>query len=83
MALRPSYTRRALRALRRIPPPQARRIRAAVDACAADPQGQGHDGKALQGRQGLRLRVGEYRVIMDPQGAVLAVLDVGPGGSIC
>ena len=36
---------------------------------------------ALQGRPGIRLRVGDYRVIM-LDGEVLDILDIGPRGSI-
>ena len=36
----------------------------------------------LQGRTGIRLRVGDWRVIMDEDGNVLAVLDIGPRGGI-
>jgi len=35
----------------------------------------------LKGRTGIRLRVGDWRVIKD-DGAVLAVLEIGPLGGI-
>jgi len=40
------------------------------------------DVKALKGREGIRLRVGDWRVIMDDQGNVLAILDIGPRGGV-
>ncbi len=52
-----------------------------VDQYAADPASQANNVKALQGREGVRLRVGDWRVIMR-DGEVLAVLEIGPRGSI-
>jgi len=37
---------------------------------------------ALKGREGIRLRVGDWRVIMNDEGMVLAVLEIGPRGSV-
>jgi mRNA interferase RelE/StbE len=37
---------------------------------------------ALKCRKGIRLRVGDWRVIMDDQGNVVAILDIGPRGGI-
>jgi mRNA interferase RelE/StbE len=76
-----SYSRSALKALRRMPADMARRIMAKVDQYAADPASQANNVKALQGREGIRLRVGNWRVIMR-DGEVLAVLEIGPRGSI-
>jgi mRNA interferase RelE/StbE len=39
------------------------------------------DQLALHGRDGIRLRVGSWRVIMI-DGEILEVLDIGPRGSI-
>lgn len=75
------WTRAALRTLRRIPANTAQRIRDKVDAYAADPASQANHVKALKGRNAIRLRVGDWRVIME-DGAVLAVLEVGPRGSV-
>ena len=50
-------------------------IRAKIEAYAADPTSQANNVKKLQGRDGYRLRVGDYRVIFE-------VLDVGPRGGI-
>jgi mRNA interferase RelE/StbE len=38
--------------------------------------------KKLQGRDGYRLRVGDWRVIFDRDGVVLDILEIGPRGSI-
>jgi mRNA interferase RelE/StbE len=80
--MKPITRRRAARtALTRMPRTDAERIMARVAAYAADPAAQANNVRALQGRPGLRLRVGDWRVIM-PDGAVLDILDVGPRGSI-
>lgn len=77
-----SYTRSAIKALRRLPTPTQKRIRAKVQAYAKAPASQANNVTVLKGRTGIRLRVGDWRVIMDDQGAVLAVLEIGPRGGI-
>lgn len=76
-----AYTKDALRALRRMPANTAERIRAKIEVYAADPASQANNVKSLQGRPGIRLRVGDWRVIME-DGVVLAVLEIGPRGGI-
>ncbi len=81
-AMKPiSYTRSAIKALVRMPANMAARIVAKVEAYAADPASQANNVRALKGRDGIRLRVGDWRVIMD-DGVVLAVLEIGPCGSM-
>jgi mRNA interferase RelE/StbE len=77
-----SYTKAAIRVLRRIPANTAQLIRSKIEDYAKDPAAQANNVTALQGRTGIRLRVGDWRVIMDDQGNVLAVLDIGPRGGI-
>lgn len=77
-----SYTKAAIRALRHMPKNTSILIRSKIEAYALDPNSQGNNIKALKGRDGIRLRVGDWRVIMDDQGHVLAVLDIGPRGGI-
>jgi mRNA interferase RelE/StbE len=77
-----SYTRAAIKALRRMPANTATLIQSKIEAYAQDPSSQANNVKSLKGREGLRLRVGDWRVIMDDQGNVLAVLDIGPRGGI-
>ncbi len=77
-----SYTKSAIRALRRMPANTATLIRTKIEAYAQDPSAQANNVKSLKGREGIRLRVGDWRVIMDDQGNVLAVLDIGPRGGI-
>ena len=73
-----SYTNAAIRALRRMPTNPATLIRTKIEAYAQDPSAQANNVKSFKGREGIRLRVGDWRVIMDDQGNVLAVLDIGP-----
>ncbi len=76
-----NYSRSALKTLRKMPRDTAERIMGKVDQYAADPASQANNVKALQGREGIRLRVGDWRVIMR-DGEVLAVLEIGSRGSI-
>lgn len=76
-----TYRPAAVKALRRMPANTARRIVGKIEAYAADPASQRNNVKALQGREGIRLRVGDWRVIMH-EGEVLDVLNIGPRGSV-
>lgn len=71
----------AVKALRRMPANTAKRIMEKIEAYAADPASQRNDVKALRGREGIRLRVGDWRVIMH-EGEVLDILDIGPRSQI-
>ncbi len=77
-----NYTRQALKALRRMPADMAQRIIAKIEQYAQEPESQANNVKALKGREGFRLRVGDWRVIMNDDGVVLAVLEIGPRGSV-
>jgi mRNA interferase RelE/StbE len=76
-----TYSRAAIKVLRKMPRNTAQRIMAKVDDYASDPAAQANNVTALKGREGIRLRVGDWRVIMD-DGIVLAVLEIGPRGGI-
>ena len=67
----------AVRALRRIDHQDRDRIRGAIALLGEDPRPPG--AKSLQGRPGLRVRVGNYRVIytVDDNVLVVAVITVG------
>jgi mRNA interferase RelE/StbE len=71
----------ARKALRKMPANMARRILDKIEAYAADPQSQANNVTALVGREGIRLRVGDWRVIMH-DGEVLDVLKIGPRGGV-
>ena len=75
-----TYTAAASKTLRRMPRNTAERIRAKVSAYAADPASQANNVKALKGFDGaIRLRVGDWRVIM-LDGEVIEVVKVAPRG---
>lgn len=77
-----AYSKSALKMLRRIPANDARRIVDKIEQYAADPQSQANNVKALAGSPYIRLRVGDWRVIMDDQGQVLDILKIGPRGRV-
>lgn len=77
-----SYTKQAIKVLRKAPENVSSTIRAKIKAYAADPASQKNNVKRLHGRSGFRLRVGDWRVIFDEHGTVLMILHVGPRGSI-
>ncbi len=77
-----SYTKAAIKVLRRMPVNTAKLIRTKIEAYAQDSSAQTNNAKPLKGREGIRLRVGDWRVIMDDQGNILAVPDIGPLGGI-
>lgn len=77
-----TYKPAALKALRKMPANTAKRIRGKIAEYAADPASQANNVKALKGREGIRLRVGDWRVIMDDTGEVLDVLKIGPRGGV-
>lgn len=52
-----------------------------IEAYAENPAAQTNNVKMLKGRDGIRLRVGDWRVIMH-DGEVLDVLRIGPRGSV-
>ena len=76
-----SYTRSAIKTLQRMPANTSARIVSKIEAYAADPASQANNVRALKGREGVRLRVGDWRVIME-DGVVLAVLEIGPRGRV-
>lgn len=78
-----AYSQLALRSLGRIPTNDARRIRSKIEQYAADPRSLANNVTALKGRHPLlRLRVGDWRVIMDDRGVVVDVVEVGPRSGI-
>ena len=76
-----TYTRAAMRVLRRMPAKTASRIETKVAEYAADPAALANNVTALKGREAVRLRVGDWRIIMH-DGVVLTILEIGPRGGI-
>ncbi|MGC1207564.1 MAG: type II toxin-antitoxin system RelE/ParE family toxin [Ornithinimicrobium sp.] len=67
----------AARSLRKLDPQARRRIQGAIALLAYDPRPPG--ARALQGRTGLRVRVGDYRIIYTVENDVLLVVVVRLG----
>jgi mRNA interferase RelE/StbE len=76
-----TYSRSATKTLNRMPANLSARIIGKIKAYALDPSSQANNVKTLTGRDGIRLRVGNWRVIMR-DGVVLTILEVGPRGGI-
>ena len=77
-----AYSKSSLKVLRKMPANEAKRITAKVEQYAADPKSLANNVKALKGSTYIRLRVADWRVIMDDQGNVLEVLKIGPRGGV-
>ncbi len=77
------YSRDAIRTLSRLPTNVASLIRQKVALYAADPAALAGNVKALKGDHAgrIRLRVGDWRVIMTETCEVLSVQRVAPRGS--
>jgi mRNA interferase RelE/StbE len=78
------FTKRAYKALLRMPRDIARSIRESLDHIAADPYAKHLNVTRLQNRPGYRLRVGDWRVIYEIESdeLVILVLRIGPRGGI-
>lgn len=72
------------RALARIPLNWQKRIARKIREVAVDPYAANHNLTKLQGRDGYRLRVGDWRVIYElhDERLVLLVLKVGARGGV-
>ena len=77
-----SFTRAALKTLARMPANVAALIRAKIDQFARDPQSLANNVTALKGSTFVRLRVGDWRVIIDADTLTVLVVDIGPRGGI-
>lgn len=77
------HTAAALKALRKMPRNSADLIRLKVREVATAPA-TARNVKKLKGRDGYRLRVGDWRVIfnLDNGELVLIVIEIGPRGDI-
>jgi len=67
----------AARSLRKLDPQARRRIQGAIALLAHDPRPPG--ARALEGRTGQRVRVGDYRIIYTVENDVLLVVVVRLG----
>ena len=74
MTYRVEVTRSAVTELRRVNPADAARLRGAIAMLAEDPRPPAS--RPLRGRDGWRLRVGDYRVLYTIRDDVLLVVVV-------
>lgn len=74
------YMPQAVKALRRMPINTATRIRDKIEQYVADPASQANNVKRLQGRQGYRLRMGDWRALFNEDGVVVQITDIAPRG---
>lgn len=78
-----AYSKAAYKTLKSIPANWNKRIRAKIRAYADDPTSQANNVKMLQGSSRIRLRVGDWRVIMNDEGTVLLIDKISPRGGAC
>jgi mRNA interferase RelE/StbE len=71
----------ARKALGRMPRPVAERILDKIELYGREPEALVHNVKRLKGDDGLRLRVGGWRILFDEDEATIVVRAVRPRGS--
>jgi mRNA interferase RelE/StbE len=78
------FKKEAAKSLNKIPRNVAKLIREKLEAIATNPYADHPNAKKLQGRDGYRLRVGDWRVIYEIQNEqlVILVLRVAPRGEV-
>lgn len=84
MAYEVVYTRQALKILRGLPRNLAGNIQAKISQLATAPEQLAANIKKLAGREGYRLRVGDFRVIytLDNGRMLITVIAIGSRGGI-
>ncbi len=75
-----TYQPAARKSLRKMPANTAKRVVSKIEAYAANPASQANNVKALKGEDAIRLRVGDWRVVM-VDGDVIDVIRIAPRGS--
>jgi mRNA interferase RelE/StbE len=77
-------TKRFRKALVKLPANWQKRILAKIKEVAVDPYAPNNNLTKLQGREGYRLRVGDWRVIyeLEDDRLVILILDVGSRGGV-
>ena len=78
------FKKEAAKSLEKLPRNVAMLIREKLEAIAANPYANHPNAKKLQGREGYRLRVGDWRAIYEIQNdqLVILVLRVAPRGEV-
>lgn len=77
-----AFSKEALHTLRRMPTNTSAIVRSKIEQYAADPASLANNVKALKGEQGVfRLRVGDWRVLFNEDGDVVAIIRIAPRGA--
>jgi mRNA interferase RelE/StbE len=78
------FSTQAAKSLLKMPRNSANLIREKLEQVAVDPFASIPNARKLQGRQGYRLRVGDWRVIyeIDKDQVVIIVLKIAPRGEV-
>ena len=71
------YSKKAAKFLKKQDVPTRRRLVAAISRLPLE-----GDIKKLQGTDGYRLRVGDFRVLFDVNGIIIDIIDIGNRGQI-
>lgn len=69
-----AYSKEAVKSLPRMPRNTAQLIREKLEIIAANPYADQPNAKKLQGREGYRLRVGDWRIIYKIQNQQLMII---------
>ena len=79
-----SYAKEAEKSLLRIPRNTAKLIREKLEVIAVNPYADHPNAKKLQGREGYRLRVGDWRIIYKIQNEqlIIVVLKIASRGEV-
>ena len=72
-----SYSKKAVKLLKRQDVPSQKRLIAAISRLPLE-----GDIKKLQGIDGYRLRVGNFRVLFNVNGIIIDIIDIGNRGQI-
>lgn len=77
------YSKAAIKSLRRMPANVSALIREKIAQYAADPRSLANNVKTLRGEPGVvRLRVGDWRVLLSEDGSVIDVIRIAPRGAV-
>ena len=71
------YSKKAVKFLKKQDVPTRRRLVAAIEKLTLE-----GDIKKLQGVDGYRLRVGDFRVLFDVNGIIIDIIEIGNRGQI-
>jgi mRNA interferase RelE/StbE len=77
-----AYSNQMRKTLIRMAADDARRIQGKFEQYAEDPVSLSNNVKKLKGRDGLRLRIGDWRVIFREDRETIDVLIIGPCRSV-